>query len=68
MNLHFVLLTREDCSIVLVHGLTGSSHETWLDKTGVHSPTTILSQDIDDARILAFGYDADVVRFGIPHL
>lgn len=51
----------------MVHGLTGSSSETWLHKpTDLHWPTDLLSKDIDDARILAFGYDADVVNFWNP--
>lgn len=32
----------------------------------MHWPTTLLSEDISDARILAFGYDADVVNFWNP--
>ncbi|KAH0536621.1 hypothetical protein FGG08_006515 [Glutinoglossum americanum] len=53
--------------IVFVHGLTGSSSDTWLDKkTGSYWPASLLSEDIDDARILSFGYDADVVNFWNP--
>lgn len=54
-------------SIVMVHGLTGSTGSTWLHKdSGVHWPTTILTQDLPDARILAFGYDADILNFWNP--
>ena len=50
--------------IVFVHGLTGSSHETWLHKErNVHWPSQLLGQNIPDARILSFGYDADIVHF-----
>jgi hypothetical protein len=57
---------RQDAivDIVLVHGLTGNSHGTWYDSdSGVHWPSTLLSQDIPDARIFCFGYDADVTSF-----
>jgi hypothetical protein len=57
---------RQDAvvDIILVHGLTGNSHGTWFDSTsGVHWPSTLLSQDIPDARIFCFGYDADVTSF-----
>jgi hypothetical protein len=50
--------------IILVHGLTGNSHGTWTDPgTGVHWPSKLLPQDIPDARIFCFGYDADVTSF-----
>lgn len=50
--------------IIFVHGLTGNGHGTWLDaKTGVHWPSGLLTQDIPDARIFCFGYDADVTSF-----
>lgn len=57
---------RQDAvvDIVLVHGLTGNSHGTWFDSnSGVHWPSTLLPQDIPDARIFCFGYDADVTSF-----
>ena len=49
-----------------MHGLTGSTQSTWLDKSGVYWPIDLLGKDIRDARILAFGYDADVVNFWNP--
>ena len=53
--------------IVFVHGLTGNSYNTWLHKeTGIHWPNALLKQDIPDARILTFGYDADVVNVWNP--
>lgn len=57
---------RQDAvvDIILVHGLTGNSHGTWFDSnSGVHWPSTLLPQDISDARIFCFGYDADVSSF-----
>ncbi|KAI0151627.1 hypothetical protein GGR57DRAFT_470905 [Xylariaceae sp. FL1272] len=48
--------------IIFVHGLTGDSHRTWLHPSGIYWPTDLLSQDIPTARILSFGYDADVAK------
>jgi hypothetical protein len=50
-----------------VHGLTGGFSSTWTDKkTNTLWPKTLLSKDIPNARILALGYDADVVNFWVP--
>jgi hypothetical protein len=50
--------------IIFVHGLTGNSFDTWLDKNAnIYWPVDLLAKDIEDARILAFGYDADVTKF-----
>lgn len=50
--------------IVFVHGLTGNSYKTWsFEENGVHWPSMLLKEDIRNVRILAFGYDADVVHW-----
>ncbi|KAL2796248.1 hypothetical protein BJX66DRAFT_336262 [Aspergillus keveii] len=50
--------------IIFVHGLTGNRETTWTDRdTKVFWPETLLPNDIPDARILTFGYDADIVHF-----
>lgn len=59
--------TEACVDIVFVHGLTGNAYNTWLHKeTGVHWPSDILKQDLTDARILSFGYDADILHFWNP--
>jgi pimeloyl-ACP methyl ester carboxylesterase len=50
--------------IIFVHGLTGNAYNTWFDEDRrTHWPSQLLKEDIPDARILSFGYDADVVRW-----
>ena len=50
-------------SIVFVHGLFGNRETTWTHKpTKTFWPLTLLASDLPSARILTFGYDADVVR------
>ena len=59
--------TEASVDIVFVHGLTGNAYNTWLHKDArVHWPSELLRQDIPDARILSFGYDADIVNFWNP--
>jgi hypothetical protein len=51
--------------IVFVHGLTGNAYTTWLYKNGktrVYWPYELLRKDYPNARILAFGYDADITQ------
>ena len=50
--------------IIFVHGLTGDSYHTWLEaKSGIYWPVHLLRNDVPDARIMTFGYDADVTKF-----
>ncbi|KAF3479854.1 WD40/YVTN repeat-like-containing domain [Arthroderma uncinatum] len=50
--------------IVFVHGLTGSSENTWTHPdSNLHWPRQLLKEDIPNARIFTFGYDADVASF-----
>ena len=55
--------------IVFVHGLTGNAYNTWLYKdkgTMLHWPSELLKQDLPDARIMSFGYNADIVNLWNP--
>lgn len=52
--------------ILFIHGLTGDAYKTWMKQTGdseVYWPVDLLPQveGMENARILAFGYDADFV-------
>lgn len=50
-----------------MHGLTGNSRETWSERsTQLYWPADLLPNDVTDARILSFGYDADIVNFWSP--
>ncbi|KAI0187621.1 hypothetical protein EV127DRAFT_344291 [Xylaria flabelliformis] len=51
-----------DIEIIFIHGLTGDSYRTWLHPSGIYWPTDLLPEDIPGARILSFGYDADVAK------
>lgn len=52
---------------MFVHGLRGSSEDTW-KKPGAETPwpRLLLPKDIPQARIMTFGYDADIVRWTDP--
>jgi protein SERAC1 len=50
-------------SIVFVHGLTGNRRNTWTHPDGVFWPEDLLTKDLPTARVMTFGYDADVVGF-----
>ncbi|KAI1359009.1 Alpha/Beta hydrolase protein [Xylaria arbuscula] len=47
--------------IVFVHGLGGQKQRTWT-RDGIFWPGQLLPTDVPEARILVFGYDANVVR------
>ena len=49
-------------SIVFVHGLGGGRASTWT-KDGVFWPRDLLPNDIADARIITWGYDANIAHF-----
>ena len=54
-------------SIIFVHGLTGKRTKTWLaDGAAKPWPEELLSKKIPEARIVTYGYDADVVHFTKP--
>ncbi|KAL2067296.1 hypothetical protein VTL71DRAFT_1720 [Oculimacula yallundae] len=54
-----------DLDIVFVHGLTGNRITTWTHKNKTFWPKE-LANDITTARIMTFGYDADVLAlFGM---
>ncbi|RDL32575.1 Uncharacterized protein BP5553_09031 [Venustampulla echinocandica] len=52
--------------IVLVHGLNGDPHNSWTSTHGVFWPTQLLPVTLKSAkaRILVYGYNADVYAFG----
>ena len=65
MSNRFVLprLTRKP-SIVFIHGLTGDRESTWTVKGAAAGwPESLLPNDLPQARIILYGYDADVVNF-----
>lgn len=52
--------------IVLVHGLNGNPKNTWTAPNGVFWPSQLLPASLKShqARILVYGYNADVYTFG----
>jgi hypothetical protein len=58
------MIGANQASIVFVHGLTGNRESTWTHAPSkVCWPEKLLKNDIPEARIMSFGYDADVVHF-----
>ena len=56
------ITTSNLTSLVFVHGLGGHWYNTW-SKNGVFWPRDLLSQDVQNVRIIVFGYDSSVVQF-----
>ena len=55
-------ITASDCtSLVFVHGLGGHRYNTW-SKNGVFWPRDLLTRDVQNVRIITFGYDSYVVK------
>jgi len=46
-------------SIVAVHGLNGHREKTWTADNGVHWLRDLLPEDLPNARVLCWGYDAN---------
>ncbi|KAM0335078.1 hypothetical protein ACHAQA_000112 [Verticillium albo-atrum] len=51
--------------IIFVHGITGHPYKTFATHGSdpIYWPTQLLARDLPNARILSFGYDADVAKF-----
>ncbi|KAK4140162.1 uncharacterized protein C8A04DRAFT_32288 [Dichotomopilus funicola] len=45
--------------IVTIHGLNGHREKTWMAENGVHWLRDLLPEDLPQARILCWGYDAN---------
>lgn len=64
-----VLVARDNAvvDILFLHGLTGRRDTTWTaERASEPWPKTLLSKDIVDARIITYGYDANVVHWARP--
>ena len=63
-----VLYDNPDAAVdvCFVHGLNGNRENTWTaDRQSAPWPQTLLPSELEDARILVYGYDAHVVRKGV---
>lgn len=67
---HYGIKVLHDCpdakvDVCFVHGLMGGRESTWTAKGQSQPwPQILLPEKLTKARILSFGYDADVVKFG----
>ncbi|KAL8670680.1 MAG: hypothetical protein Q9168_004801, partial [Polycauliona sp. 1 TL-2023] len=58
--------TKPEVDVVFVHGLNGDPHNTWTsERTNIFWPAQILPPILEEekARVLVYGYDADVTSF-----
>ncbi|KAL8999612.1 MAG: hypothetical protein Q9169_001572 [Polycauliona sp. 2 TL-2023] len=58
--------TKPEVDVVFVHGLNGDPHNTWTsENTNLFWPAQILPPILEEekARVLVYGYDADVTSF-----
>ena len=53
------LLCSDYCSIVAVHGLNGHRDKTWTAANGKRWLRDLLPNDIPNARVFCWGYDAN---------
>ena len=61
--LHLFDLTGKR-SIIFIHGLTGGRESTWTTKGAATCwPELFFPHDLPEARIITYGYNADVVNF-----
>jgi hypothetical protein len=56
-----LFIVNRICSIIFVHGLTGNRETTWTYNKTLFWPRDLLAKELHNARILTFGYDADVI-------
>jgi len=52
---------KPEVDIVFVHGLRGHREKTWM-KNGYLWPRDFLATDLENCRIISFGYDSDIVH------
>jgi pimeloyl-ACP methyl ester carboxylesterase len=49
-------------SVLFIHGLTGHREKTWTKGEAEPWPKSLLPRDLPTARIIMYGYDADILR------
>ncbi|KAJ5239506.1 hypothetical protein N7468_004125, partial [Penicillium chermesinum] len=55
--------TTPTVDIVFVHGLNGNPKDSWTSKSGCFWPADLLPEVLGSARILSYGYNANVTAF-----